>query len=86
MFTGGRTGHDRHLGIYKKYDVKRVDDPNNKHPDCEYFVLDLTHDKYAIPALIAYANACSKEFPALATDLREITNAHYHKDEWHEKR
>jgi len=73
MFEGGRTGHDRDRGLYRKFEVNRVSDPDHKHLNCEYFVLDLTHDKFAKPALIAYANACSEEFPALAKDLNALT-------------
>ena len=32
-------------------------------------MLDLTHDKYAAPALRAYAEHCQAEYPALADDL-----------------
>lgn len=41
-----------------------------KHYGCEYFVLDLAHDKFAAPALEAYADACEKEYPLLAADIR----------------
>lgn len=61
-------------GIYKKFLVKRLDgssDPGNKHEKCEYFVLDWEHDKFAIPAILAYANACEKEFPVLSKELKE---------------
>lgn len=73
-FQGGRTGHDREQGFYKKFTVERVDGRKDKHPDCEYFVLDLDHDKFAPFALIAYADACEKEFPALAQDLRKFVD------------
>ena len=65
---------DRFQGLYRKFEVKRIDsssDPGGKHENCEYFVLDLTHDKCAKKALTAYANACEAEFPNLAADLRE---------------
>jgi hypothetical protein len=64
---------DTARGIYDKFQVMRRDGssaPGGKHEHCEYFVLDLDHDKYARPALRAYADACSYEFPVLARDLR----------------
>lgn len=64
---------DQHRGLYGKYLVERRDGssgPGGKHERCEYFVLDLAHDKYAFPALIAYASACQGEYPELAADLR----------------
>ena len=60
-------------GLYKKFTVIRNDgssNPGGKHYNCEYFVLDLTHDKYANPALLAYAAACADEYPILAQELR----------------
>lgn len=63
---------DRHHGAYKRYDVKRLGDPEGKHASCEHFVLDLDHDPYASKALEAYATACSSENPALAADIRKM--------------
>lgn len=60
---------DEKRGLYQKYEVKRLNDPEDKHLDCEYFVLDLEHDKFSRAALIAYAGACKAEFPNLAVDL-----------------
>lgn len=60
------------IGIYKKYHVFRADGTDRvggKHCDCSYFVLDLSHDKFAEPALRAYADACKAEYPVLASDL-----------------
>ena len=45
--------------------------PGGKHEGCDYFVLDLTHDPFAIAGIIAYADACASEYPALAADLRK---------------
>lgn len=62
-------------GIYRKYIVERTDGssgPGGKHEHCRYFVLDLAHDPFALPALRAYAKACEKTHPILATDLRLI--------------
>ena len=63
---------DRNRGLYEKFMVERRDgssEPGGKHHDCLYYVLDLSHDKYAVPALRAYAEHCKAEYPALAEDL-----------------
>ena len=63
---------DKKRGLYKKFIVMRTDgssDKGGKHENCKYFVLDLTHDKYAKAALRTYAKACKKEFPNLALEL-----------------
>jgi hypothetical protein len=60
-------------GLYNKYRVERADGSSKaggKHADCEYFVLDLTHDKHAKAALLAYAESCKTEYPLLSHDLR----------------
>ena len=60
-------------GIYNKFIVMRTDGQSEigqKHDGCDYFVLDLTHDKFAKSAIVAYAHACEKEYPMLAADLR----------------
>lgn len=62
-------------GLYRKYEVRRTDgssESGGKHADCAYFVLDLEHDEFALPALKAYAQACAKAYPGLAADLRKI--------------
>jgi len=59
-------------GIYGKFMVKRTDGKDatgEKHENCDYFVLDLTHDPYALPALAAYATSCGHQYPELAKDL-----------------
>lgn len=56
-----------------KYRVERTDGsaaPGGKHAGCEYFVLDLRHDKFSVPALLAYADACEAEYPQLAAGIR----------------
>ncbi len=63
---------DRDQGLYKKFHVRRLSDIKHKHLKCRYFVLDLDHDEHAIPALFAYADSCSDEFPLLAKDLEKI--------------
>lgn len=58
--------------LYNKYLVQRSDGssaPGAKHENCEYFVLDLVHDKHAKAALNAYAKSCVTEYPELARDL-----------------
>ena len=64
----------RNLGIYGKFSVARTDRRDalgEKHYGCEYFVLDLTHDPFAKPAIEAYAEACREEYPVLSKDLIE---------------
>ncbi len=60
------------LGIIHKFDVKKVNDPEGKHDDCFFFVLDPEHDKHARAALVAYALSCAPEYPKLAEDLRKV--------------
>lgn len=65
---------DKERGLYGKFHVARVDGssaPGGKHFGCKYFVLDLTHDKFAVNAIRAYASACNDEYPHLAEDLRK---------------
>jgi hypothetical protein len=64
---------DAKRGLYNKFHIQRVDGehlPGGKHDNCEYFVLDITHDKHAKAALLAYAESCKSEYPLLAHDLR----------------
>lgn len=66
------------IGIHNKFNVRRTDgssSPGRKHEKCAYFVLDLEHDPYAIPALKAYAEACKDKLPDLARDLCKIIMA-----------
>lgn len=66
---------DADKGVYAKFKVTRTDRSTRKggrHAHCAHFVLDLNHDPFAIPALKAYANACRKQFPALARDLDRV--------------
>lgn len=65
--------NDRDRGLYGKFFVERTDGksaPGQKHDGCEYYVLDLDHDKHAAVALEAYADSCAAEYPVLAADLR----------------
>ena len=34
-------------------------------------MIDMTHDKFAADALLAYSMACQEEYPALSIDLRK---------------
>jgi hypothetical protein len=64
---------NRNRGLYDKFQVRRTDgssEPGGKRHGSEYFVLDLTRDKFATSALLAYASACEAEYPLLAADLR----------------
>ena len=59
-------------GLHGKFYVQRVDgkdQPGCKHAGCKYFVLDLTHDPHAIPAIRAYIDSCRSARPMLANDL-----------------
>jgi hypothetical protein len=65
---------DRTRGWFHKFNVSRVDgsdEPGKKHHGCEYFVLDLRHDRHAPAALYAYANSCEQDgYRLLAKDIR----------------
>ena len=63
---------DGQVGVYNKYHIQRTDGRDvagEKHESCAYFVLDLTHDPHAVPALRAYAESCRRTHPQLAIDL-----------------
>jgi len=63
---------DEDRGLYRKYYVKRLNDPTGKHDKCFHFVLDLTHDPFAMPAIKAYADACRGRYPILAKELESF--------------
>jgi hypothetical protein len=68
------TDQDVKRGLYKKFLVERTDgssQPGGKHEGCEYFVLDLIHDKHAVIALEKYAESCEDEYPFLYDDLND---------------
>ena len=75
-------------GLYRKYEVKRLHDPTGKHKNCDYFVLDMKHDPFAIPALQTYERACRKKYPAQAKDLRAYRQSaiHYGENKIHPHR
>jgi len=59
-------------GLYNKFYVRRTDGRSRKgqrHYHCQYFVLDLDHDEFALIALRAYARACREKYALLAVDL-----------------
>ncbi|MFZ6767809.1 hypothetical protein ACO0LM_12065 [Undibacterium sp. Di26W] len=59
-------------GLFGKFTVLRNDGKDargEKHHDCEYFVLDVSHDPHAKPALAEYAKACRQTHPSLSADL-----------------
>lgn len=65
----------RQRGLYRKFKVTRTDGSSRKgqkHYGCQYFVLDLTHDKFAKAALASYAQACQFEYPVLSQELFEF--------------
>lgn len=67
--------NDQNRGLYDKFAVARTDGssgPGGKHGNCQYFVLDLEHDKHARAAIKAYAESCEKEFPVLSEDLKQM--------------
>lgn len=71
--------NDKKKGLYDKFYVRRMDGSDvrgGEHEGFDYFVLDLTHDPYAIPAILTYADCCASEYPLLAEDLREIAFRH----------
>jgi hypothetical protein len=60
-------------GPQERYEVIRKDGsstPGGKHHGCEFWVLDLDHDKHSVPAVVAYAASCESDLPQLARDLR----------------
>lgn len=65
---------DQQRGMYGKYFVERLHDPEGKHKDDRFFVLDPVHDPCALSALKTYAAVCRSEYPKLADDLRAWIN------------
>ena len=62
-------------GMYHKFTVYRNDGRDKLGGDrhgAQYFVLDVTHDKFAKPALATYVAACRNDYPALADDITTI--------------
>lgn len=66
---------EKSTGFYQKYNVSRTDGrsaPGEKHADCQYFVLDLTHDPFAVAALEAYLEALPNKPTAFSMDLDQV--------------
>ena len=66
-------------GLINKYAVRRRDGKDrqgDKHRNCRYFVLDVSHDPFAVPALRAYAEACKEDKPNLSAQLIDMADAH----------
>lgn len=65
---------DKLRGFYSKWEVIRriTQSSNGKHDNCDLFVLDLKHDKFARGALAIYAEACAEEYPILSKDLGKL--------------
>lgn len=61
-------------GLGQKYIVLRLNDEVGKHDACEFFVLDLEHDRHTQPALRAYADSVESENPSFASELRELAD------------
>jgi len=57
--------------------------PSAKHKNCQYFVLDACHDRYAIPSLRRYKWLCLESYPMLANDLIQLINRHEGKYDEH---
>lgn len=74
-------GEQKTKGEYLKFYVRRHDGRDKKGGDrdnADYFVLDLTYDKYAYIGLTAYAYAVEAEYPLLAADLfKKIYHPNY---------
>lgn len=63
--------------LFNKYVVKRsdgTDKPGGKHEDCQYFVLDLSHDPFAKNAVRVYAVSCRPTHPILGTALLDLVD------------
>lgn len=66
---------DKETGLFQKFIVQRTDGEDHvtgKHPHCDLFVLDLTHDPLARKALHTYINAAmAAGYVPLAHDLAD---------------
>lgn len=68
----GESVNQQRAGVYRKFNVSRTDGRDLAGGDrhgAEYFVLDVTHDRFAKPALAAYAAACRGDYPSLSDDM-----------------
>lgn len=64
------TDPDKKRGLYTKFHVERLVDPEGKHDNCFFFVLDVNHDVHSLKALMAYIESCKLDYPLLAKDLK----------------
>lgn len=71
---------DRSRGLYNKYRVERIGGTPGKHEHCMFFVLDVDHDPFAIPALIAYESFATMSYPKLASDIRQLIDSEHLRD------
>lgn len=55
-------------GVERRYLVRKLNDPQGKHAECRFFVLDPLHDPIARPALAVYADDAGTP-DSLRTDL-----------------
>jgi hypothetical protein len=58
--------------LYHKFNVTRADgrdQEGEKHHECKYFVLDVTHDPHALVAVTAYADNIAAMNPIFASIL-----------------
>lgn len=59
-------------GLEARYEAKKINDPEGKHDDCAYFVLDPQHDPGARFALRAYKVWAGRHgYDRLALDLEK---------------
>lgn len=66
---------DKRNRLQQKYYVERIDErdrADGDRSDSKYFVLDYVHDRYSIPALEAYAQACYRDYPNLSEEIRAL--------------
>jgi len=61
---------DTERGMFGKFYVKHMHDPEGKHDECRYFVLDPQHDQVARDALAIYEANIRPTKPKLADDIR----------------
>jgi hypothetical protein len=63
------TNDSKQAGLVRKYDVRRLRDVDGRHEDCEFFILDLSHDQWAVVAAKEYAQLTGNA--ALLNDLND---------------
>ncbi len=68
------------IGMTDRYKVSRLDERDlkegDKHFGCKYYVLDIIHDRFAVPALEAYAAEADKDgFHDLAGDIYKLVRS-----------